>query len=76
MWMAILNSFTGQSEGVRLAVMPYLPDETTTSSAAVRVAGYVSCPIEFINTMAVPRSEDYLNGRSRCGITASLTPSD
>jgi hypothetical protein len=42
--------------------------------AAVRVAGYISCPIEFTNIVAVPRSEDCLNVRSRCGITASLIP--
>jgi hypothetical protein len=59
---------------MRLAVMPYLTDKSTSHYAAVRVAGYVSCPIEFINTMAVPRSEDCLNGRSRCSITASLIP--
>ena len=70
----IVYAFTVQSKGMRFAGMSHLSDEKSQTVAAVRVVGYISCPIEFTNIVAVPRSEDCLNGRSRCGITGSLIP--
>jgi hypothetical protein len=36
--------------------------------------GYIAYAIEFENIVAVPRSEDCLNGRSRCGIEENFIP--
>jgi uncharacterized membrane protein len=59
---------------MRLAAMPHLPDTLNTNSRCSPSRGVHAIASLFTNIVAVPRSEDCFNGRSRCGMEGSLSP--